>query len=126
MAAMGDGELSSLRLRTIGFVFQQFNLIPTLTAAQNVEVALAPAGQKAGERRETVLGLLESVGLGRARGSRAEQALRRRAAARGDREGARERTARPARRRADRQPRHGDGRRDPRPSHVALGRGRAL
>ena len=53
MAAMGDGELSSLRLRTIGFVFQQFNLIPTLTAAQNVEVALAPAGQKApsGARR---------------------------------------------------------------------------
>ena len=64
MAAMGDGELSSLRLRTIGFVFQQFNLIPTLTAAQNVEVALAPAGQKAAERRETVQALLESVGLG--------------------------------------------------------------
>ena len=64
MAAMGDGELSSLRLRTIGFVFQQFNLIPTLTAAQNVEVALAPAVQKAAERRETVRALLESVGLG--------------------------------------------------------------
>ena len=64
MAAMGDGELSSLRLRTIGFVFQQFNLIPTLTAAQNVEVALAPVGLKAAERRETVRGLLESVGLG--------------------------------------------------------------
>ena len=63
MAAMGDGELSSLRLRTIGFVFQQFNLIPTLTASQNVEVALAPVGQKGAERRETVLGLLESVGL---------------------------------------------------------------
>ena len=64
MAAMGDGELSSLRLRTIGFVFQQFNLIPTLSAAQNVEVALAPAVQKAAERREMVRGLLESVGLG--------------------------------------------------------------
>ena len=64
MAAMGDGELSSLRLHTIGFVFQQFNLIPTLTASQNVEVALAPVGQKAATRRETVLGLLESVGLG--------------------------------------------------------------
>ena len=64
MAAMGDGELSSLRLRTIGFVFQQFNLIPTLSAAQNVEVALAPAVQKATERREMVRGLLESVGLG--------------------------------------------------------------
>jgi putative ABC transport system ATP-binding protein len=64
MAAMGDGELSSLRLRTIGFVFQHFNLIPTLTAAQNVEVALAPAGHKAAERRATVQALLESVGLG--------------------------------------------------------------
>jgi putative ABC transport system ATP-binding protein len=64
MAARGDGELSSLRLRTIGFVFQQFNLIPTLTASQNVEVALAPVGQKAAERREAVQGLLESVGLG--------------------------------------------------------------
>jgi putative ABC transport system ATP-binding protein len=63
MAAMRDGELSTLRLRAIGFVFQQFNLIPTLTAAQNVEVALAPTGQKAPERRETVQRLLESVGL---------------------------------------------------------------
>ena len=63
MATMGDGELSVLRLRTIGFVFQQFNLIPTLTAAQNVEVALAPAGGKSSERREAVQRLLGSVGL---------------------------------------------------------------
>ena len=41
---MGDGELARLRRTTIGFIFQQFNLIPTLTARQNVEVALAPAG----------------------------------------------------------------------------------
>ena len=52
-----------LRLTSIGFVFQQFNLIPTLTAAQNVEVALAPAAARAAERRDRVLGLLESVGL---------------------------------------------------------------
>ena len=64
MAAMGDGELSSLRLRTIGFVFQQFNLIPTLTAAQNVELALAPTGEKGAERRDAVQRLLASVGLG--------------------------------------------------------------
>jgi putative ABC transport system ATP-binding protein len=63
MAAMGDRELSRLRLRTIGFVFQQFNLIPTLTAAQNVEVALAPAVGKAAERRDAVRELLGSVGL---------------------------------------------------------------
>ena len=63
MATIRDGQLSSLRLRTIGFVFQQFNLIPTLTAAQNVEVALAPVGGKGSERRERVHGLLDSVGL---------------------------------------------------------------
>jgi putative ABC transport system ATP-binding protein len=63
MAAMGDAELSRLRLRTIGFVFQQFNLIPTLTAAQNVEVALAPTGEGSAARRERVESLLQSVGL---------------------------------------------------------------
>src|SRR2546429_4082702 len=39
-----DGELAALRLRELGFVFQQFNLIPTLTARQNVEASLAPTG----------------------------------------------------------------------------------
>jgi putative ABC transport system ATP-binding protein len=63
IARMGDGELGRLRLRTFGFVFQQFNLIPTLTAAQNVEIALAPVGTSAHERRETVARLLDSVGL---------------------------------------------------------------
>jgi putative ABC transport system ATP-binding protein len=63
LARMGDGELSTLRLGTFGFVFQQFNLIPTLTAAQNVEVSLAPRGGKAAERRDKVLQLLDSVGL---------------------------------------------------------------
>jgi putative ABC transport system ATP-binding protein len=61
---MGDGELGGLRLRTFGFVFQQFNLIPTLTAAQNVEIALAPNGLPATGRREAVARLLDSVGLG--------------------------------------------------------------
>ena len=64
MAAMRDGELSELRLNRVGFVFQQFNLIPTLTAAENVEAALAPAGKRASERRETAHRLLGSVGLG--------------------------------------------------------------
>jgi putative ABC transport system ATP-binding protein len=61
LAKLGDGDLSALRLDTFGFVFQQFNLIPTLTAAQNVEVALAP--RRAADRRETALRLLGSVGL---------------------------------------------------------------
>jgi putative ABC transport system ATP-binding protein len=63
LANLGDGELTALRLRTIGFVFQQFNLIPTLTAAQNVEVALAPRGLDAAERRAAVQRALASVGL---------------------------------------------------------------
>ena len=39
----GDGKLTKIRANEIGFVFQGFNLIPTLTAQENVETALAPA-----------------------------------------------------------------------------------
>src|SRR5262249_35094095 len=49
--------------RAFGFVFQQFNLIPTLTALQNVEVALAPTGVPTEELRERSLALLSEVGL---------------------------------------------------------------
>ena len=60
---LGDRALSELRLDVLGFVFQQFNLIPTLTAAQNVEIALAPTSTSRNDRRERVLALLASVGL---------------------------------------------------------------
>ena len=60
---LGDGALSELRREVLGFVFQQFNLIPTLTAAQNVEIALAPTSASRDERRDRVIGLLASVGL---------------------------------------------------------------
>jgi putative ABC transport system ATP-binding protein len=63
VAKLSDRELTSLRLGTIGFVFQQFNLIPTLTAAQNVEIALAPQRLGAHERRARTSELLASVGL---------------------------------------------------------------
>ncbi len=63
LSQLGDGALSRLRLTTFGFVFQQFNLIPTLSAAQNVEVALAPSKLSRTERSETVTRLLEQVGL---------------------------------------------------------------
>jgi putative ABC transport system ATP-binding protein len=63
LSGLGDGELSRLRLSTFGFVFQQFNLIPTLTAAQNVEVALAPSKLASSERSEVVARLLGQVGL---------------------------------------------------------------
>ena len=60
---LGDRELSQLRLGSLGFVFQQFNLIPTLTAAQNVEVALAPTRPHAASDVRGYSTLLESVGL---------------------------------------------------------------
>lgn len=64
LAAMGDGDLTGIRRDEIGFIFQQFNLIPTLSAVDNVEVALVPAGVPAAERRERPAAALESVGLG--------------------------------------------------------------
>lgn len=63
LGALADGELAELRLRTFGFVFQQFNLIPTLTALDNVEAAIAPAGVEDREGRARSLALLEEVGL---------------------------------------------------------------
>ena len=63
LARLGDNDLAELRLRAFGFVFQQFNLIPTLTALQNVELALAPLRVPRGELRERARGLLDEVGL---------------------------------------------------------------
>ena len=63
LSRLGDAALTRLRLETFGFVFQQFNLIPTLTARENVEAALAPTGM-ATARRRSLAGLkLDSVGL---------------------------------------------------------------
>jgi putative ABC transport system ATP-binding protein len=63
LAGLGDAGLTALRLRRIGFVFQQFNLIPTLTARGNVEAALDPLGLRARERRARAAARLEEVGL---------------------------------------------------------------
>jgi putative ABC transport system ATP-binding protein len=68
LARLGDGDLARLRRDTLGFVFQQFNLIPTLTATQNVEVAMAPTSLTRAGRRARAAYLLDRVGLG-ARGS---------------------------------------------------------
>jgi putative ABC transport system ATP-binding protein len=62
-AALADRELAELRLRSFGFVFQQFNLIPTLTAAENVEAKLAPTGVEGRSLRERAQSLLAEVGL---------------------------------------------------------------
>jgi putative ABC transport system ATP-binding protein len=63
LSTLGDAQLTRLRLETMGFVFQQFNLIPTLTAAQNVEAALAPVGLDVQERQRRTAAALQSVGL---------------------------------------------------------------
>jgi putative ABC transport system ATP-binding protein len=63
MEQLGDSALAELRLRAMGFIFQQFNLIPTLSAAENVEVALAPLAMSRLERKETTEKHLEAVGL---------------------------------------------------------------
>jgi len=63
LATLRDHELAALRLGAFGFVFQQFNLIPTLSAVQNVEVALAPTGLRGTALRERSESLLEEVGL---------------------------------------------------------------
>ncbi|MFF0781269.1 ABC transporter ATP-binding protein [Streptomyces sp. NPDC003720] len=64
LARLSEARLTRVRSENIGFVFQSFNLIPTLTAQENVETALVPLGVKAKERRERAAEALESVGLG--------------------------------------------------------------
>lgn len=56
-------EMARYRLRSVGMIFQNFNLIPTMTARENVELALAFAGLSRAERRQRALELLDSVGL---------------------------------------------------------------
>jgi putative ABC transport system ATP-binding protein len=63
LGTLRDGQLAKLRLNAFGFVFQQFNLIPTLTALQNVELGLAPVGVPRAELRDRSLALLGEVGL---------------------------------------------------------------
>ncbi len=59
-----DKELSDLRLKSIGFVFQSFHLMPRETAIENVSLPLSYAGIKKKERKERSIAALERVGLG--------------------------------------------------------------
>ncbi|MDQ1711208.1 MAG: putative transport system ATP-binding protein [Frankiaceae bacterium] len=63
LAQARDATLTGLRSEAIGFVFQQFNLIPTLTAAENVEIAMVPRTRSKAARAQRVTALLEQVGL---------------------------------------------------------------
>ena len=63
LGRLSETAVTRLRARLIGFVFQAFNLIPTLSAAENVETALAPLGVRGAERRRRAAEALAAVGL---------------------------------------------------------------
>lgn len=64
LATLKEKGLTKVRAASIGFIFQTFNLIPTLTAQENVETALVPLGVSPGERKERASQALAEVGLG--------------------------------------------------------------
>ena len=63
LGALPETQLTRLRAEKIGFIFQTFNLIPTLSAAENVEAALIPLGVSQAGRRQRVTAALDAVGL---------------------------------------------------------------
>jgi putative ABC transport system ATP-binding protein len=64
LAQLRETEMTRVRASSIGFVFQTFNLVPTLSAQENVEAALVPLHVSAESRRQRAAAALESVGLG--------------------------------------------------------------
>ncbi len=61
---MSEGQRATLRLRKMGFIFQAYNLVPVLTAAENVEFVLLLQGVAARERREQAERVLVDLGMG--------------------------------------------------------------
>jgi ABC-type lipoprotein export system ATPase subunit len=64
LAAMSKRQLADYRLRTVGMIFQSFNLITSRTAIQNVELPMVFSGMSAWQRRASAARALEAVGLG--------------------------------------------------------------
>jgi putative ABC transport system ATP-binding protein len=64
VSRLSDGELARLRNRTVGFVFQAFQLLPRTTAVENVALPLIYRGVRRAERRRRAVAALESFGLG--------------------------------------------------------------
>ena len=73
VGALGDWALTEFRSRNIAFVFQNFNLLPVLTAYENVEIPLLLLGMRTSERRDQAMAMLESVGLADKREHRPNQ-----------------------------------------------------
>jgi putative ABC transport system ATP-binding protein len=61
---LSEKQLPQVRLENIGFIFQSFNLFPTLTAGENVELALDLKGRRGPQAKRLARGFLEQVGLG--------------------------------------------------------------
>src|SRR6195952_680968 len=64
VSEMDEVDLAQIRNRRIGFVFQQFNLLPSLSAWRNVELPLCYAGMSRSDRKARAIASLEHVGLG--------------------------------------------------------------
>jgi putative ABC transport system ATP-binding protein len=64
LVALSENKLADLRLRKMGFIFQNYNLLANFTAQENVEAPMVLAKSKRNERKERAAALLERVGLG--------------------------------------------------------------
>jgi putative ABC transport system ATP-binding protein len=64
LATIAEARVRKVRASSFGFIFQTFNLVPTLSAHENVEAALIPLGVRLPDRRAQVAAALDSVGLG--------------------------------------------------------------
>ena len=64
LAQLREAEVTRVRAASVGFVFQTFNLVPTLTAQENVEAALVPTGVSTAQRRARAAEALDRLGLG--------------------------------------------------------------
>lgn len=73
LAGMSDKRLSEFRNKTLGFIFQYFNLIPVLTAFENIEYPLVLQGVDKRERRRRVAEMLEAVGLAAVKNHRPDE-----------------------------------------------------
>jgi len=73
VSRLSPDQLSRVRNKEVGFVFQQFNLLPSMTALENVELPLVYAGVPAKERRKRAEALLAQLGLGERMGHRPAQ-----------------------------------------------------
>jgi putative ABC transport system ATP-binding protein len=61
---MSDNQLAALRNQKLGFIFQQFNLLPRLTAIENVELPMIYAGYSQKQRRDQAMNMLKMLGMG--------------------------------------------------------------